>query len=442
MALALRAKRIIPGASGTAHACPLPIGTPKGWLSPWLEMGTSANQNLYGNLHAQTGGNTGTTPAYSSMAFSTLGEPSGGSLCIFTGSISGTTLSVSSVTSGALAVGMAVTWDTWNYSGTPSATPHPTDSTYHIQSGGGSTWTLTGTPTMAPVSSRTMRAHTRMQGYNASGFERVADPADADKYAFKMSIGYDDYRPSSQAFTTGGASATDGLVGIRKLLSRFGDDGSAPASGQGLICPIGTFYMDAFSVYIPAATKAIAANQDQCLIWQHKNGTGAPGATIDLDSRLYSNSFALSAGTGPRLVYKTYNKPGGSFAQTVLLDDYAAATWIHFLVRVKPGYSSGAVNQVWVAVGDGAPVLKVNDTANNLDEASGGIFRQWGWYMQNDTSYTNGDVNAFPSRSQWWSSGQVMTTYWKDYTVFPQEFADQEPTAAQLAQWFALMRQR
>jgi hypothetical protein len=423
------------------HKCPLPIGTPKGWLSPWLPMGTTGNTNRMGNIHAQTGSNTGTTPSYSSMAFQTLGTPpANGDKCVFTGSISGTTLTVSSVASGALAVGMAVIWDTWNYDG---SAPHPTDSTYHIQSGSGSTWTLTGTPTMAPVSSRTMTALSRYQGMNGPGFSLVADPADAAKFAFKATIGFDDRRPSSQAWPPGGSGDVSGATGIRKVLARFEGSDSAGTLGAR-----STPYMDAFSIYIPAATKAQAGRMDNVLIWQHKNSSGTPGAFMSIYHRNFywppsTPPNQPPAGTGNRLVFGSYS---GSLAQSyrsVVLDNFAADTWLHFIFRITPGYQSSQNprNEIWLAVGNAAWSKVVDNTNDNLEANSDSVNRQWCWYVSNDDSYWFDDTGV-GGPAQCWDTGEEITSYWKDYTVFPQDLANQNPSTAQLNQWFALMRQR
>jgi hypothetical protein len=394
-------------------------GQLKGWLSPYLSMAPASNQNYFGNLHAQTGSNT-TTTGNGSMAFSVLGDNFAGRRVVINGTVSGTALTVNSITSGSsgdIAVGMAVLYAVWQANGA-------TD-TRHIVSGTYPNFTLSGSPGNATsVAITLVDRYLGIDGQPA--FSRVTDPQDTTRQCWKHRLAYEDYRPSGQDDTT---------AGLRKVLARFSDSGSEPSDGLGLVQPYDTYYMDMFAVKIDAATRAIIRYGDSQLLWQHKNSIGQPGLAMFQWAGEYRGAadgvgapqIGYAGPNNPRLMLRLWN--GTTNGNYIVKSAYAADTWIYILMRVKAHVTDGSAHtQCWVAQGNDAAVKAVDTTRGNSDAAAANVFRQWGWYLFDDLSSTAGDgVNRFATPSAWWGAGQELNCFFKEMSVAPQWRADAEP---------------
>lgn len=422
----------------------------KGWLSPHLEMGAGNNQNKFGNLHAQTGSNTsaaGTAP----MAFSALGDTFAGRRVVINGTVSGTSLTVNSITSGNsgdIAAGMAVLYGAWQTNGAAG--------TGYIASGTYPNFTLSSSSGNA--TSVAITIVDRYLGLDGQpSFSRIADPAGvAGRYCWQHRLTFEDYRPSGQDDTS---------VGLQKVLARFGDTGAEVSNGLGILQPVGSYYMDLFAIRVPAATHLQTRCVDDILLWQHKNSSGQPGFSIAMtagkarsgNANIISNGkqIALAADAlSPRLTCITYGDDGSSgspagkdfTSQDIVLADYPSDTWIYLLVRVKPQLyqADNPRTQVWVAAGSGSVVKAVDHAFANCDVAATDVNRQWGWYVGSSSTYmdqTTG-ANDFNNQRPWWGAGNEINLQVKDYLVFPQWAADMEPPLWLVDQWFDVLRSR
>lgn len=409
------------------------VGQFKGWLSPYLENGTAADQNYFGNLHAQTGSNTATT-GNGSMAFSSLGDTFTGRRVVIDGTVSGNALTVNSVVSGSssdIDVGMAVLYSVWNLNSSGNL------GTLVITGGSYPNFTLSVNNASNNATGVQMVILDRYLSVDGQpGFSRATDPQDPSKSCWKHRTIFPDYRPGGQAWGDG----------LRKVLPRFGDSGSEPSNGQGIVQPIGSYYMDLFAFKIPAATRLITRYADSILLWQHKNSTGQPGLALFQYSGQVQPSgtpaVGLAPASEPRLLLRLY--AGGANNGTYLLAaNYPADTWIYVLQRVKPHPTDGTAHtQTWVALGDAAASKLVDTTKGNVDDPSADVNRQWGWYIFSDNAYcyNNGVYN--PTPGPWWGGSDELNIYFKDYSVAPQWRADVEPSLRLVENWFNILRGR
>lgn len=406
--------------------------TPKGWLSPYLAMGPGATQNLYGNLHAQTGAITATATT-GTMAFSDLGDTFTGKRVVINGTVSGSTLTVNSIISGSIsdiAAGMAVLYDVWQANGSASVGV--------IVSGSGP-YTLSSSPGNATsVQITLVERYLGIDGQSA--FSRIANPDEAAHLCWQHRVTYDDLRPSGQSAGSG----------VRKVLARFGDSGLEASNGLGIIQTYNTYYMDMFALRIPQATRDIIRYGDSMLLWQHKNSTNEPGLALFQWSGDYVGSanqdgapqISSAPVNEPRLVVRLWN--GDTNGNYLALANYSADTWIYVLMRVKPNKSDGnAQTQCWIASGSGSATKIMDTTRGNCDAAGVDVNRQWGWYLFNNSSYCNSNgVNKYPALAPWWASGNSLTMQVKDYLVAPQEIANIDPPLWLVNSWFNTLRGR
>lgn len=433
----------------TTQLSPWGQGHIKGWLSPYLEMGPASNQNYFGNLHAQTGSNTNTTGT-GSMAFSVLGDIFTGRRVVINGTVSGSALTVNSITSGSsgdIAVGMAVLYDAWQANGATDVR--------HIASGTYPNFTLSGSPGNATAVTITLvDRYLGIDGQPA--FSRIPDPDGVPgKYCWQFRLTHEDYRPSGQDDTN---------TGLQKVLARFSDSGTEPSNGLGLRQPVGTYYMDMFAIRIPAASLAILKYQDGRLIWQHKNSAGDPGLSLDIVAG-QARAGPSTLPTGERMPLAPANEPRialGSYGwdqtdngglgeagvqlQVNVVDNIPADTWMYFLVRAKPRYldSDNPHTQMWVAVGNGAAVKKVDSTKANNDNSATDVFRQFGMYIYSRETYINQTTgaNEYGNTYEWFNAGEELKLLSKEYAISPQWRADSEPPLWLVDQWFNELRGR
>ena len=409
-----------------------PVADVGGVVTPYRNNGTGRNENFLGNLHSHNGSTTGTTPAAASMAFSVLGNTYDGAQVVFSGSISGTTLTVHSITSGGnnLAVGMALQYQYWqDDTGWPAAS---SISALGTGTGGVGTYTLHEVQdTIGPVE---MVAQGKYMG--ASGepaFSVIDDPDSSGRKWYRHRVCFNDKRPSGQ---TKGA-------GVRKVLARWGDSGLEPSNGQGQLGSRGVPYMDCFTFLVPQATHDIIRNNDEMLIWQHKNSTGFPGAKLSLCSQWYSGSYELPQGTnGPRIIWRCWSgQAGANQPQIVVYDGYPADTPVHVVLRITPGWqaSDNPKNEVWIKPQGGAITKPVDTTTRNLDSNGDSVNRQWGWYVYDDNSYSPNGVHINPATGPWWEAGDVLDLWTKGYVSAPASLAALTPTDRRIADLFALM---
>jgi len=418
----------------------------KGWMCPGLQFGTGPNQNKWGNLHSHGGFVTTTAPA-TSMAYTSMGDTSTGKRVVINGTISGTTLTVNSITSGVqsdIQPNMSIVYAAWNADGT-KGTPYIVSGTYP-------TYTIAANPSPTNATSVTMYIIDRWLCVDGQpSFARVADPVSPGRYAYKHRLIFEDYRPAGQGETT---------TGLKKSITRFGDAGSEPSEGQGTLQPVGTYYMDMFAYLIPAATRTLMLTNRNTLIWQHKNSIGSPGLSIYIapgkaqigPSTIPAGERMPTAGNfEPRFAMSGYGNDGDGFGdgfqwEKSIVPNFPAGTWIYLLVRVKPHYlqSSGPHTQVWAAVGNAAAAKVLDIDKPNLDNAAVDVFRQFGWYVggQNSSIDRTTGANIWPAEQQWWFPGDEIELLMKDYLVAPQWRADAEPPLWLVDQWFNEMRSR
>lgn len=418
----------------TAYRAPPQLWGPdqfKGWLSPYLPMGSGARQNRFGNLHAQTGATSGTA-GVGSMAFSSLGDTFTGRRVVINGTISGSTLTVNSVISGSpsdIGAGMAVLYDAWRDTGSSSVA---------VISSGSGPYTLSGSPpAVTGVQITLIDRYLSIDGQPA--FSRVADPQDASKLCWLHRVLFADMRPSGQAWGTG----------LRKVLARHGDTGLEASNGQGIVQPYGTYYLEAFALKIPAATKAITRYAESNLLWQEKDSTDQPSLALFHWAGRYRGSndgsgapqIDLAGPDEPRLVMRLWN--GQTNGNYLLAANYPADTWIYFVIRSKPHQTDGSAHlQVWVAVGDAAAAKVCDTTRGHSHSGSADSFRQWGWYVFMDTSYYHTDGTSHGSREAWWGGSDEMRLYVKEPLVALQWRADAEPPLWLVDRWFDQLRAR
>lgn len=370
---------------------------------------------------------------------------------VFTGTVSGSGLAVTpgSETVGTSAdfhTGMAVLYQAWEYASTQNTTV--------ISGGTYPNFTLTNTNAAIHAGPVTMTAIDRyLCSDGQPAFSRVADPLDpgGQKKCWRFRVLHDDYRPGGQSSFMPAAPMTSGT---KKVLVRFGDDGVEPSRGQGTVQDVGTYYLDIFALHIPAATKDLLNFCDEALIWQHKDGAGAPGLSINVvagtarnNGPLLANRMAYGSALEARLALSIYGEnPTAAQAQRLLVANFPTDRWIYVAVRSKPNRlsASGAHSQVWVASGDAAAAKLVDDTFGNADGAGSIVNRQWGWYPPDSHEHiipVTG-INDFPNLYPWWESGDEINVYYKGPYIAPQWRADQEPTLATVDQWFDILRGR
>jgi hypothetical protein len=413
-------------------------------------MGAGANQNKYGNLHTQTGANT-TTTGTASMAFSVLGDTFTGRRVVVNGTVAGTSLTVHSITSGAsenIAAGMALLYDVWQANGSAN--------TGYVNSGTYPNFTLNSAPgdaTSVPIT--IVDRYLGVDGQPA--FCRISDPDGVvGRYCWQHRLTYEDYRPSGQDDTS---------TGLQKVISRFGDNASEPSNGQGIVQPVGTYYMDMFALRMPSATHFKTRCTTSNLIWQHKNSAGQPGLSMHITAgKARSNNANIIANGrqiplaadpfAPRITLTAYGDDGSSgspagndfTSQDIVLAGYPASAWVYLLVRVKPNrfQADAPHTQVFVAAGSAPAVKAVDHAFGNCDSASVDVNRQFGWYNGSSITYINQATGAdeFGTNHQWFFPGDEINLLVKDYLVAEQWRADTEPPLWLVDQWFDELRSR
>lgn len=281
-------------------------------------------------------------------------------------------------------------------------------------------------------------------GDGATNFKVVSDSANPSLKRLWFRCQFDDQRAAGSAGRT-----------QRKMMIRHGDSGADQGNGLGMIQPLSTWRMTAFAFRFPAATLAILRRFEWTTMWQTKSdGHIQPGLSLCVAGRTYvpggSGLSAGAPGTGPRWVLRTYDSsvPVATGYQ-LMQADIQADTWYYFIERTMHGYSGGGhttpSNHWWVAAGETAPhSKKVNGTTwvNVQGTGAPDPTVSYGWYGFDDDSTVANDVNTYPTTNPAWFSGDEVVVEMKDFAPATQARADIAPTEAEIAHWFAIMRQR
>lgn len=303
---------------------------PRFAMTPWAT-------NTYGGIHNQFGGDIDLTavPPYNAATDSVPVE--------FVGSITGTTMTVSSITSGGPlktgAEGWYITRNTdarvgWSCSIVSQSSGTP---------GGVGTYTISGENTGgASITLYSAHAHASLEGGQAFGL--VDDPVNAGRYAYITRIGKADQDASSQEGRKCMPRVSDSQYGVT--------DADCLLNHWSVLIPTETHQM--FMGYPPESKSGMAGE----MIYQNKQGRPIWNS-LWLMSRGYSGKF-----NGPYLqldhLYANYRHESYIARGGACLP---ADTWLHFVYFMRPGIMTWAQFQ---ALSGGAYLGTGPNTPNSI----------------------------------------------------------------------------
>lgn len=312
-------------------------GEPLWAVSPYLANGSALTENYQGNLQLQNGGATTIAPV-NSMALQSLGDfPSSTYAVEFNGTLSGSTLTVHSITSGGN--------NLLQGAGTPNrlrirSTAQPANaSEFYITAagtgtGGVGTYTVAGD--LDNMTAQPMRALSPTGCSDGTPALQVVEVNDKKRY--RIHAVYDDFNAVTQQG--------------QKVLIRAGDNGTEVSNGLNVLGYLGAPQVFGFSIEVPAATRDTLNRFDYILFWQHKDtdAAGDPRIVLDFTTQTYRPDNATPPGGG--------TVPGAPCVMALLdlppyttnlrvVDGLPADTPIHFIIRWVPGIAQAASSKTY-----------------------------------------------------------------------------------------------